>query len=508
MNLEAAFKAYVELAQAIIASSKRTIAATGSIKRSTQDALNLRSLVEDLESQAEFQTFVRETAHSFSKEGDREKHDNAALKGSLWGWNVEAFFRRSGFYLSVYNEEAQDADALFRNYSEAFEKTKTLIRYLVPLEFVDFDGSSMDFGDFRIVQLLRDELESLLQSEINRVFFPYAYADQSQLAGLWFLEVIEESDAWEPGSGGPMELRGPEVGLAFTDFPPRVEYALKLLALYDWGTYQAPVPASEKRGHAKEHDIGWDRFHVPFIISMNENQIWNPQALPDLSVLSTQPDFSPEGEEIGETPVISIFVEADRFKPEMRRLADLMAETEEKLTTSWRFADVALGYLVKAFFASGLDQLLWHIVVVESLLGDKGDSADGLMKRLKRRAAFVVAQNEQERSNVKKLVDTLYTLRSDIVHGNTELVNSRVYLGHLREARELARGISIWFLESFSNLNREYSKRLIVGSTPTRKEILAAIDVLSDDVDADNVKFVLDVLSAGRTGQANKMGDT
>jgi hypothetical protein len=91
-----------------------------------------------------------------------------------------------------------------------------------------------------------------------------------------------------------------------------------------------------------------------------------------------------------------------------------------------------------------------------------------------------------------------------MVHGNTELVNSKVYLGHLREARELARRTSIWFLEALGNLNRQPSKRSIPSSTPTRKEIIAAIDVLSDEVDADNVQIVLDVLSAGRTGQTNK----
>lgn len=506
MSLEEAFQTYIDLIQAVIASSKRNAVPTGAIKHTTYDELNLRSLVEDLESQTEFNNLINETALNFSK----EPYKSHSLEYICWRQNVETFFRRSGFYLSAYKGEIQ-GNAI-RQYVEAFEQDTGLKRYLVPLEFVDFGGDQIDFGSFRIVQLYQDDLEALLQTEINHLFFPYAYADLSKLAGLWFLEVVETADAWKPGSCGLIEMRGPEVGLTFTDFPPKVEYALKLLALYDWGTYQSPFPVPVKeqqelkklKKFVKELDTDWDRFHVPFIISINENQLWNPDALPDLSVVSTQPDSVEEGEEF-ERPVISIFVETDQFREVMQGISKQMSEVEDRLATQWPFFDMALGYLVKAFFASGLDQFLWHMVVVESLLGDKGDSADGLTKRLRRRGSYVVAQNKQESSNIKNLVENLYTLRSDMVHGNTEILNSKVYLGHLREARDLARRVSLWFLERLSNLNKS-SERMNAGKLPTRKEIIAAIDVLSEDkVDASNVKFALDVLPIVRTDQSSAL---
>jgi hypothetical protein len=63
--------------------------------------------------------------------------------------------------------------------------------------------------------------------------------------------------------------------------------------------------------------------------------------------------------------------------------------------------------------------------------------------------------------------------------------------------------VSLWFLERLSNLNKS-SERMNAGKLPTRKEIIAAIDVLSEDeVDASNVKFALDVLHMDRTGQAS-----
>lgn len=70
----------------------------------------------------------------------------------------------------------------------------------------------------------------------------------------------------------------------------------------------------------------------------------------------------------------------------------------------------------------------------------------------------------------------------------------------MRAARELARKTSLWFIESLSNLNKQWSERLLAGKIPARKEIIAAIDVLLDDeLDIDNIKFALDILPASQT---------
>ncbi len=404
MNLEDAFLAYTDLVRERLASVGQRSAETRPVKRPAYNVLDLtrlfalRSLIEDIESKSEFQTLVSVTALRFATEHRKDTpfiHD-------LWKWNVEAFFRRSGFYLLEFNGEKQDIQATLKLYTQAFEKKTSTIKHLIPLEFVEFDEYSMDFGGFSIAQLSRDDLESLLQNEINHVFYPHAHADISNLADLWFLVVYETTDALEPGSGGLMELLGPEVGTKFTRFAPVVESSLKHLALYDWGTYQASWSASEKSGIITDLDTGWVRFHVPFVITIDQNLLWTPKALPDLSVLATEPVFSDEGDEIGERCVRTIFVETEQFKSVIQRIATKMTELNGMQATQWPFLDVALGYLAKAFFADGLDQLLWHIVVFESLLGDKGDSERGLTARLKDRGAFVIANSEQELPKIKK----------------------------------------------------------------------------------------------------------
>jgi hypothetical protein len=140
--------------------------------------------------------------------------------------------------------------------------------------------------------------------------------------------------------------------------------------------------------------------------------------------------------------------------------------------------------------------------VIESLLGDKGDSERGLTDRLRRRTAYVVAENESGVSKARKLVADLYVLRSDIVHGNANLVDNKIYLGHLREARELARKASVWFLESLGMIE-ESARRSGLGRLPTRKEIISVIDVLLDeDINPDQFKCTLDTLFTIRAPQA------
>jgi hypothetical protein len=48
----------------------------------------------------------------------------------------------------------------------------------------------------------------------------------------------------------------------------------------------------------------------------------------------------------------------------------------------WDFLNHALGYLVKAYFSDGLEQLLWHMTVLDALLvGAFHSSSDETVRR-------------------------------------------------------------------------------------------------------------------------------
>jgi hypothetical protein len=500
MELTNALAAYVAKVALAVRQRQQPQTSTAGLSRPAPKTLEfraintLRILVEDLESEPEFQNLVIESARSFSpKQTDLSYAD-------FWTSNVADFFRNSGFYLAAYKNEIPDTAILLSNYAAAFGEKTTTVKYLVPLEFVEFDKDLIDFQTFRVIRLNRSEVAKICRSEINSVFYPYAYADLSDLSEIWFLEVTETVKAWEPGSGGPAGLRGAELEFKSTDFPSAVEYVLKHLTLLDWGTYQAPFGGTEPSKLIEQLDTGWDRFHVPFYITTHDNLLWPPNSLPDVNVLSTQPSFNENGEEIGHRPVVSIYVEGDEFRTNLERIANFLDFSASERSSQWLFLDTSLNYLCKAFFAEGLDQLLWHLVAVEALLGDKSES--GLTNRLARRIGYVVANNDQERSRVKRLItkeDGLYQLRSDLVHGNSKLVNKKVYLGHLREARELARRSILWFLEMLNQYKS--SQATACNESPqgisTREEILAAIDLLSnEDLNPKSVQTLMKVLQA------------
>jgi len=78
-------------------------------------------------------------------------------------------------------------------------------------------------------------------------------------------------------------------------------------------------------------------------------------------------------------------------------------------SVAWKFFERAGSYLLKGFFADGLEQLLWHITTVDALLGE---DAPGATKRLPRRVAAILGTTPVEK--------------------------------HLRETREIARAVLVW----------------------------------------------------------------
>jgi hypothetical protein len=119
-----------------------------------------------------------------------------------------------------------------------------------------------------------------------------------------------------------------------------------------------------------------------------------------------------------------------------------------------------------------LEQLLWHITSLEALLGD---NAPGLNDRLARRIASINGKTAKERNSIKKKVKELYTFRSDLVHGNK--FEKQVYVGHLYNARVLARQTLLWFLNCLKNIVELMPKTTEPYNIPTREDLLRFIDL-------------------------------
>jgi hypothetical protein len=342
--------------------------------------------------------------------------------------------------------------------------------YLALVEAVRFTEDRMDFKSFAIRRFSREELAAILQSGINQTFYPHAQLDTATLKDYSFIYVQEEIEESPFVLNHPMEMSEP-LKRKFTEFPKPVEAALRILALYDWKSWM--MDCSQ----------GWFGFNIPFVLTINDNLLEAPRAAPDLAKLHQQPSFDADGNELGLEPNVLITMntsEGAAFFNFISQVEDMVAKA--KGVREWDFVGRALDYLVKAYISEGLEQLLWHITVLDALLGTQGRVTESL----RRRVPLILGREDREREIVKSQVKNLYKLRSDLVHGNTMMEDSG---GRLAEARNLARRTALYFMNYLASILTKYP-----ACSLSREKILEMIDIGKSGAPA--MSQSLDVLNA------------
>lgn len=191
------------------------------------------------------------------------------------------------------------------------------------------------------------------------------------------------------------------------------------------------------------------------------------------AVPEIETEYDDEQEEIWRDSLLMEQGEVQLFVSFTRSINDVLARLMAH--SEWRFLDIALGFLIKAFFSEGLQQLLWHISVVESLLGEK---KEGITELLSRRVACILGKTRKERASVYKSFKKLYDFRSDLVHGNRELLKAnKIYVGHLREARHVARETLLWFVHCLDHVDSRFIESPCNHGLPKREDILSMLDM-------------------------------
>ena len=311
------------------------------------------------------------------------------------------------------------------------------------------------------------DLDGLLDKNLNEILYPYAAFDTGFLSSYWFV-VVKETKPIPPV--GTINVKLSEIGkvkLKYSPYPS-LERAFRRLAFYDWR------PDYSRNEEIQSGDWkGWMAFRIPFIIKISDNFLEAPLLAPDISKLSTEPHFDPfTGEEEGERPQILIDLEKNETESLEKTIfgVDKLLKNFEGVEDRWPFVSKSLGFFTKAFFANGLEQLLWHISSIEALLGEKGE---GITKRLAVRVGIILG------GNFKKQFYEIYDFRSRLVHGLE--FEKQIWESHLYQAREMARRILFWFLKFLNNSHPTpesiESKRFL-----NRQEILALIDLGPDTI--------------------------
>lgn len=366
------------------------------------------------------------------------KGDSAyALDNALRSLGMPCALRAGREHLAIAPTAA--AEALH----DAFVRTTVKRRYLCPLDLADH-LPSFAFGPNKVGEFTSAELAALLDADrLHRHYPTYELPLKDYAQFRWL--VVEEEVAV---TASPNHRTIPFLAVSFsTDFgeidphagrfPKAVEEALFFLLLAPWEDWvQYP-------------DVNWRAFELPWIHTVDDDLFSWPKVPQRPSTLSLVPDvvYDALGNEIdlGE-------------KPSVRPLNDgfetMVAEIDEKAWAAVVHARAAalfetpiIHFLVRAFLADGMDEIMAHMTTIEAGLGLVSDHKKALRPKPDphkgmKSASMVAARLGallQDQDCVAQY-QRLFDLRSEYVHGRGGL--SPVSTSQRMGARILARRVA------------------------------------------------------------------
>ena len=412
----------------------------------------LRSLVEKLESSPSFE--------KLSLALDESGFNPYRTRGVL-----QTFFRRSHFYLELHDSHKPDPDHFFELFWSSLASPTTKTTRLSLLADVGFESKVLDFGLFIIRKFTTAELDKLVDNRMREIFYPGSKIDTLMVSRFWF---IVEDTAIAQRSDDAIQ-RG---------FPER---SIHLLSLYPW-------PHVELRNFTGL----WNKFRVPFSFAFDDD-ILSPPSWIDIPT-SVKEDFQemmedelmlaewkkefPDEDTPGWYPPPEYHFKVELNRQEELSLKNIVSKGEKilkiiELAEEWSFVEIAIGYLAKALITpEGLDQILWHVAVLEALLSEENA---GVRQTMLRRMANILAATKAEKKQVRKRFDDMYDFRSQLVHGKK--YTQKAQWSNLNDARELAREVLLWFIDYLLRVDQRLRKKNIhYEHYPRRDELLTVLD--------------------------------
>ncbi|MDE3000534.1 MAG: HEPN domain-containing protein [Gemmatimonadota bacterium] len=466
MALQSAFNDYI----AILSEDKELVGHEDVRLYISRDRTHqIRSLVEGCERTSQFRRLVQETKTAYAERPDREGNDS-------WQSSVSHVLRRSRIYAAV-NGGDHSPNELLKRFVDAFAGLECTAVFMAPLEAVEFSANRpLDFGSFQIRKFSREELSTITENDTRSLFYEESVLDICLLSQYWWLLVPYVPESIYPGQRFKINVLRFPVERRYSSFPTPVERTLQTLVLYDWDTNLDANPSNDRRYGPLEDSRTWLGFSLPFVMRFGGSLFGPPSQAPNVSNLALEPFFNEDGEEIGErprSPIHYLSAEETRAFCHSVEKFDNQLNTIRTQTKKWRFIDVAVSHLVKAFFAFELDQLLWHTVAIEALLGQREHA---LTDSLAKRCGSVLGSTKAGREQIGQSFREIYRLRSDVVHGNEKL--RKIHDGHLSAGRYIARDVTVWFLDFLCHIAEGMQpddERL-----PSRRELLSALDTKSE----------------------------
>jgi hypothetical protein len=250
----------------------------------------------------------------------------------------------------------------------AYTRVTTVRRHICPLDLAD-DLPPITFGGARVAQFTAEELEKLFDAPRLARNFPALPLESKRLAQFHWL-VVEEQVGIDPR---PEARATPfmflDMGRDFGEiephlgrFPPPVESVLFFLLLAWWEEWST-MP-----------EVDWRGFRVPWIYTSDEDLFVRPARPPNPDSLTLEPWRVEDhwGEEI-ELERPSTLPLDDIAEAELQLFTDTAWTEFQAARTTPLFEPPVVHFLVRAFLADGVDEVMAHMTAIEAALGLESD---------------------------------------------------------------------------------------------------------------------------------------
>lgn len=359
-----------------------------------------------------------------------------ALSGALRSLGLPCHLPANRSELSLSPKDAADA------IDQAYMRSTMRRRHLCPLDLAD-DLPELVFGQARVARFSAGELAELFDAPRLARNFPNRPIEVQRLARFHWL-VVEENVAVEttaeerstPFMFMTLARDFGEINPHLGRFPPAVEAALFFLLLAPWEAWSR-IP-----------EVDWRGFRLPWIYTAAEDLFVRPSPPPSADSLSLEPwIFNGDwGEQIEDERPTTLPLDDDA-QTGLAQFTDAAWRECEVARSTSLFETPVAHFLVRAWLADGMDEVMAHMTAIEAAMGLEMDHKKGMRpkqdphKRLTatERVAARIAGALDDPASVQAYRD-LFELRSKFVHGRAGL--QKISTVERMSARSLARGVA------------------------------------------------------------------
>ena len=327
----------------------------------------------------------------------------------------------------------------------AIEATSTTRHYLCPLDMAD-TLPEMRFGGAHIAKFDAQALRKLFgDCRLARLNDGHCL-DVGRLAQFHWLVVAEETSI--PSRIGERALPflyknlGSDLGAIdphLGSHAPVVTQALFAILLAPWEEWHSYV------------EMDWRGFQIPWVYLENGDIFRNPMPVPSADLLTWEPaGYEDEyGEQIEYERPIVVHLD-EEAKATLSAIDHCCGNRLEIARLSPLFETPIEHFMVRAYFARGMDEIMAHMTAIEAGLGLRSDfrRAGGAQPKVNMtatermiRRVSVLLHDQQAGQDYKKLFD----LRSAFVHGRA--IEGAIPSADRNLARTLARRITVALID-------------------------------------------------------------